>query len=55
MSSVPHNSREQGLSESAGVASALFLAHMAVLTGLLLLGVVYACQNTHQFVANMEV
>jgi hypothetical protein len=45
----------QGLSESAGVASALFLAHMAVLTGLLLLGAVYACQNTHHFVANMQV
>lgn len=37
------------------MASAVFLAHMAVLTGLLLLGVVYACQNTHQFVANMQV
>jgi hypothetical protein len=28
---------------------------MAVLTGLLLLGAVYACQNTTQFVANMQV
>lgn len=52
---TPQPTNQKGLSESAGVASALFLAHMAVLTGLLLLGAVYACFNTDQFVANMQV
>lgn len=52
LSPPPHT--PQGMTESANVASVIFLTHMVTLTLLLLLGLIYALANTHIFAANMR-
>jgi hypothetical protein len=42
------------MTESANVASVIFLTHMVTLTLLLLLGLIYALANTDIFAANMR-
>lgn len=44
----------QGMTESAGVASCIFLAHMLTLCILVVTGVAYAISNTAQFVDNIN-
>lgn len=44
----------QGMTESAGVASCIFLAHMLTLCILVVTGVAYAISNTTQFVDNIN-
>ena len=43
------------MSESGSVAAVMYIIHMTVLSVLVVLGIVYACNNTEQFVANMKV
>lgn len=52
LSPPPHT--PQGMTESANVASVIFLTHMVTLTLLLLLGLIYALANTDIFAANMR-
>ena len=44
----------QGISESAGVASVIFVLHMATLTILIGMGMLYACFNTNVFYDNVH-